>query len=227
MAILPVLFKGLASIKLAKQREANNICSTSVPELGWLNELELLPVAVSAATKATSSSSSSHSPANVSSVLTAKISASSSPISWTGSLACIIHPRLSASLRNQIQDLVNAAIDGQKSQRSESPDAKLHLQWLKSRAALSSVYLSEIALAVHQASDYLLVRVVSPMPDVKLLESVSAKTSDKALALIKTSPDQLLTTLRNTAVPIPGPADCFFLTYQKNATVIAIALGSL
>jgi hypothetical protein len=61
--------------------------------------------------------------------------------------------RKASVIQNQIQDFVNAAIDMQKSQMSKSPDAKLHLQWLKSRVALSSVYLSEIAQAVHQASD--------------------------------------------------------------------------
>ncbi|PLW39655.1 hypothetical protein PCANC_19372 [Puccinia coronata f. sp. avenae] len=56
-------------------------------------------------------------------------------------------------IQNQIHDFVNAAIDVQESQGSESPDAKLHLQWLKSRAALSLVYLSEIVQAVQQTTD--------------------------------------------------------------------------
>ncbi|PLW12876.1 hypothetical protein PCANC_17545 [Puccinia coronata f. sp. avenae] len=58
------------------------------------------------------------------------------------------------------------------------------------------------------------------------------EASDKALALIKASPDQLLTTLRNTGVPIPGPADDIFRPITmacatKNAKVVVIALGSL
>ncbi|OAV93395.1 hypothetical protein PTTG_11843 [Puccinia triticina 1-1 BBBD Race 1] len=58
------------------------------------------------------------------------------------------------------------------------------------------------------------------------------EAADKALALIRTSPDQILTTLRNTGVPIPGPADDIFRPISmacatKNAKVVAIALGSL
>ncbi|EFP90450.2 uncharacterized protein PGTG_16037 [Puccinia graminis f. sp. tritici CRL 75-36-700-3] len=58
------------------------------------------------------------------------------------------------------------------------------------------------------------------------------EAADKALALIRTSPDQILTTLRNTAVPIPGPADDIFRPISmacatKNAKVVVIALGSL
>jgi len=58
------------------------------------------------------------------------------------------------------------------------------------------------------------------------------EASDKALTLIKTSPDQILATLRNTGVPIPGPADDIFRPITmacatKNAKVVVIALGSL
>ncbi|POW16347.1 hypothetical protein PSTT_01479, partial [Puccinia striiformis] len=56
--------------------------------------------------------------------------------------------------------------------------------------------------------------------------------ADKALALIKTSPDQILATLRDTGVPIPGPADDIFRPITmacatKNVKVVVIALGSL
>ncbi|KNF01720.1 hypothetical protein PSTG_05148 [Puccinia striiformis f. sp. tritici PST-78] len=58
------------------------------------------------------------------------------------------------------------------------------------------------------------------------------EAADKALALIKTSPDQILATLRDTGVPIPGPADDIFRPITmacatKNVKVVVIALGSL
>lgn len=58
------------------------------------------------------------------------------------------------------------------------------------------------------------------------------EASDKAISLIKTSPDQVLSSLRMTGVPIPSPADDIFRPISmacttKNAKVVAIALGGL
>lgn len=49
--------------------------------------------------------------------------------------------------------LLDSIIKSQESSPIESPDGKLHYYWLKSRAALSSVYLSEIGQATDELTD--------------------------------------------------------------------------
>ncbi|POW13387.1 hypothetical protein PSTT_03797 [Puccinia striiformis] len=63
------------------------------------------------------------------------------------------------TLQNSIREFVNMAIKTQGEDRMNQPstDAKLHYHWLWSRAALSSVYISEIGQATLQSDDQTIV----------------------------------------------------------------------
>ncbi|KAI7952536.1 hypothetical protein MJO29_008167 [Puccinia striiformis f. sp. tritici] len=63
------------------------------------------------------------------------------------------------TLQNLIREFVNMAIktQGEDRMNQSSTDAKLHYHWLWSRAALSSVYISEIGQATHQSDDQTIV----------------------------------------------------------------------
>ncbi|MBW0484031.1 hypothetical protein O181_023746 [Austropuccinia psidii MF-1] len=68
--------------------------------------------------------------------------------------------------------------------------------------------------------------------ETKRKHSDVKEASDKALALLKSTPDQVLAALRNSGIPVPGPADDIFRPISmacstKNSKVVVIALGSL
>jgi hypothetical protein len=57
------------------------------------------------------------------------------------------------AIQDLIHRFVSSAVQSQEDQSRDSADAKLHYHWLRSRAALSGVYLSEIGQAAKQMPD--------------------------------------------------------------------------